>query len=199
MGILTSELLVWTTYLWNRSRNPANITELEGVFKSQDSVMWDTLRAGLLPSKTEMVKTFLFVHAKDGPTTECLIKKLSDNYCSVYRAGEMNFDDDFVSKVKSSLQNRKCMVIYDLENLPVEGITVLKGFCDAYTPIVPKAEFYFALDTGEPPVSKNVNKVAREKLETMWSKKYSHDEFGGTVTRLTQNVLRVVGEDKLPC
>ncbi|KAF6207662.1 hypothetical protein GE061_016109 [Apolygus lucorum] len=86
IGIVVSYVSGVHKSLLKRSRNPANITELEGTFKSQDPDVWDTLRAGLLPSKTELVKTFLFVHAKDGPTTECLIKKISDNYCTVYRA-----------------------------------------------------------------------------------------------------------------
>ncbi|BES87916.1 Hypothetical protein NTJ_00722 [Nesidiocoris tenuis] len=184
----------FTKFRWGKP--PAiNVTEIMGQFKFQDPEMWDLLRAGLMPSKREEVQTFLFLH-NNKPTTECLIGKLSDNYCAVYKASDISFDESFTSRMKDDLQSQQCMVVYDLENLNADGVKVLKGFCDAYTPIVRNAKFFFALNAGGQQLS---NRLARQILESKWSESLTHDDFGGTVTRLTQNVLTVSKEDPVPC
>lgn len=138
------------------------------------------------------VQTFLFLH-NSPQTAVCFIKKLTENNCVAYKANDVRNSESFVSEVKENLLAHKCLVMFDLEHLNPDGVVVLKGFCDAYEPIVPNTKFFFALNAGTE-LDTEAKKLARNLLESKWSKDFTHDDFGGTLTRLTQNVLKIRNE-----
>lgn len=92
----------------------------------------------------------------------------------------------FITTYKRVLEDVHVMIIKNLEDLPGYAAKALHSFCDAYSPLVEKAVFFFTLKVPEFPEKeiKYVESVLRNKWHDI-----KEDHFDPLFTRISSIVL----------
>ncbi|XP_041768002.1 uncharacterized protein LOC121591494 isoform X2 [Anopheles merus] len=103
----------------------------------------------------------------------------------------------FVAQQKEALRKRNVMLVRNLEDVPARSARAFHTICDTQEPLVGRAVIYLTLDMAKAagmhePSNVNAIEEAERFLQKLWGDSLEPAVLGPLITRLTDNVFRIV-------
>uniref|UniRef100_A0ABM2ATD1 SEA domain-containing protein n=1 Tax=Anopheles coluzzii TaxID=1518534 RepID=A0ABM2ATD1_ANOCL len=103
----------------------------------------------------------------------------------------------FVAQQKEALRQRSVMLVRNLEDVPARSARAFHTICDTQEPLVGKAVIYLTLDMAKAagmhePSNVSATAEAERLLQKLWGDSLEPAVLGPLITRLTDNVFRIV-------
>uniref|UniRef100_A0A182K3I7 Uncharacterized protein n=1 Tax=Anopheles christyi TaxID=43041 RepID=A0A182K3I7_9DIPT len=103
----------------------------------------------------------------------------------------------FLAQQKEDLQQQRIMVVRNLEDIPAQAAQAFHTICDTQEPLVDNAVIYLTLDMSR---VRNVYELTEESamseaersLRALWKNSLPPEVLESLITRLTENVYRIV-------
>ncbi|XP_061504238.1 uncharacterized protein LOC133391823 isoform X4 [Anopheles gambiae] len=103
----------------------------------------------------------------------------------------------FVAQQKEALRQRSVMLVRNLEDVPARSARAFHTICDTQEPLVGRAVIYLTLDMAKAagmhePSNVSATEEAERLLQKLWGDSLEPAVLGPLITRLTDNVFRIV-------
>ncbi|EAL41899.3 AGAP007003-PA [Anopheles gambiae str. PEST] len=103
----------------------------------------------------------------------------------------------FVAQQKEALRQRSVMLVRNLEDVPARSARAFHTICDTQEPLVGRAVIYLTLDMAKAagmhePSNVSATAEAERLLQKLWGDSLEPAVLGPLITRLTDNVFRIV-------
>uniref|UniRef100_A0A182M745 Uncharacterized protein n=1 Tax=Anopheles culicifacies TaxID=139723 RepID=A0A182M745_9DIPT len=190
--------------------------KLEEHYTTIDEGLWDMLevsvRRATAQDKTRQPGTVLFLHY--GPTIimDGLINNISNITADCFggldpikldgkyfKRSDLQEDYGvFLAQHKEALLQRGVMVIRNIEDIPARVAQAFHTICDTEEPLVHRAIIYLTLDmlkaadVTKPSSEQSATEEAEKLLQNLWKDSLGPAVLAPLITRLTENVYRIV-------
>uniref|UniRef100_A0A4Y0BDP7 Uncharacterized protein n=1 Tax=Anopheles funestus TaxID=62324 RepID=A0A4Y0BDP7_ANOFN len=190
--------------------------KLEERYKTVDENLWDMLvvnvRRATAVDENRQPGTILFLHY--GPTVilDGFINSVSNITARCFGATEPitldakyfkqpDFHEDYgviLSQQKEALLQRGVMVVRNFQDVPAWAAQAFHTICDTEEPLVNRAVIYITLDmlraadVSKPPSEQSATEEAEKLLHQLWKNSLGPAVLDPLITRLTENVYRIV-------
>ncbi|XP_049541431.1 uncharacterized protein LOC125954840 [Anopheles darlingi] len=189
---------------------------LESSYHSIDSTLWDSLDCSVRQATHTTARpkpgTFLFMHngapAVVSRFLENVTKITSDCFggtAPIVLGSERFKQPDiasdfgvFVAEYAQALRERSVMVVRNLEDIPPKAAQAFHSICDPEEPLVSRALIYLTMDISTAPkalmesTGSSETAKAEKLLKQMWQDSLRPEVLDPLITRLTENVYRIV-------
>ncbi|XP_058121629.1 uncharacterized protein LOC131294187 [Anopheles ziemanni] len=189
---------------------------LEKSYTNVKNTLWDALNVSFSRANNQKERrepgTFLFLHDGSIEMVDRFIETISKitAHCfggtkpilldrKYFQRADIQRDfGEFIPLQKAALQEQGIMVVRNLENIPPMAVQAFHSICDPEEPLVDRAVIYFTMDTSKVggqmthDSGRSATAEAEMLLYQMWKNVLKPEVLGPLVTRLTENVYRIV-------
>ncbi|KAJ9575351.1 hypothetical protein L9F63_025697 [Diploptera punctata] len=200
-----------------KTRLRDDIKNIRSEFPSQENDIWYKFSSGIIdvegnPSRPSV---FLILYDRADNTPSCLAMKIAKaamHFLNSTKSGplvldgvelgkNMMYNNDYgelIAEKKLKVEEHRTVIIKNLHKVPGKVAQSFHSLCDRHTPLVDKAVYLFTLKASGIHNVERATALAEEELERSWKKDINEDVLKPLITRITDNVVVVKSEPRLP-
>lgn len=213
-GVLVALFANWCTKELTLNDSPKTceaMSEYDELYPMQYTDFWTQIQVGIEHVQTDTPPApavFLLVYS-DKQTVTKTLNRITEivKLCLDSRGGALKLSSDelqreevvknygiLIKKYKKILEERRVMIVKDVQNVPPLVSPVFHAFCDTTSPVVKKSALFFTMEMTDDEISLEYNdllEVVENRLSALWKSGVDKDKLQPLITRLTDNVLPV--------
>ncbi|KAJ9600148.1 hypothetical protein L9F63_009558 [Diploptera punctata] len=179
-----------------KTRLRDDIKNIRSEFPSQENDIWYKFSSGIIdvegnPSRPSV---FLILYDRADNTPSCLAMKIAKAAMHFLNSTK----SELIAEKKLKVEEHRTVIIKNLHKVPGKVAQSFHSLCDRHTPLVDKAVYLFTLKASGIHNVERATALAEEELERSWKKDINEDVLKPLITRITDNVVVVKSEPRLP-
>uniref|UniRef100_A0A336LD71 CSON008516 protein n=1 Tax=Culicoides sonorensis TaxID=179676 RepID=A0A336LD71_CULSO len=190
-------------------KNCSDLLDLNKIFPMESPTFWKEILVGIEHVQNDeppQPAVFLFVYS-DKNLAKNVINRLIErvNLCLDSIGGFLTITSQelqsqkvikdygtLIDKYKPILENKRVMLVEDVQLIPAAVAPAFHVFCDTSSPVVKKSAIIFTLHADEDQIPKVKNELydyVENRLSELWKDGVHKDKIQPLITRMTDNVL----------